>query len=537
MLLILSGKSVPEDIAQCFGRLPPSFLPLGGKRLFITQVEAAFGEPCFMTIPMNYEVSSIDQASLEKVGITPILQPPGLSLPQAILRALEKIVPKGPVRILYGDTMVRMTPKEMKEPDTVAIQQTHANYPWAFVEKEPNGNVQFSDDSPRILDSRNVVCGYFNFSDPEVLKLACKEQSIVELLQSYNKKRPLSLREAEEWFDFGHLPLLFQSKKNIQVKRVFNELIYEDHMVIKRSKDTAKMRAEAHWYENLPIPLRLHVPRYGGRREQNYKAGYGVEYLYAPLLSDLSVFGALPFSSWLEIISACFEFIEKCHSIKPPRGTPEASEEFAAHFFQSIVVDKTWARLERYCHGSGISIKDRIEINGSLQPPLNEIIENMLDRISKTKPKHVRFWHGDLFFGNLFYDFTARRVMCIDPRGSLASGEFCLYGDLRYDIAKLAHSVIGQYDSILLGRSNFLEISSNHWQFHIESNDESRYLEQALFAFAEKKCGVKRYELLALTALLFFSMLPLHDDHPEMQKKFLANGLMLAARCELEVAK
>ena len=38
--------------------------------------------------------------------------------------------------------------------------------------------------------------------------------------------------------------------------------------------------------------------------------------------------------------------------------------------------------------------------------------------------------------------------------------------------------------------------------------------------------------LIAMTALLFFSMLPLHSDRPDLQKQMLANGLRLAGLLE-----
>lgn len=530
MLLILSGRSVNEDIALQFGRLPPSFLPLGRHRLFAIQAEAALGERCVMTVPESFAIPQTDRAALAAAGIELLPQPADLSLTQAIADALARIAPDGPVRILYGDTLVRMPPAALREPDIVAVQETTANYPWAFVETGRDGALRISDDPPERLDTRRVVCGYYNFADPALLAEACQEPTIVAALGRYHARRPLTCRAAEAWFDFGHLPLLYQSKKTMQVKRVFNELVYEDHLLIKRSGDTAKIRAEAHWYENLPAPLRLHVPRYAGRIERGHKAGYGVEYLYAPLLGELAAFGALPLPSWLEILSACFEFLGKCHAIRPPDGAPEASDGFAAHFFQSVVVAKTWERLEAWCRQSGMSLDDRIDLDGHLHPSLRETAASLIARVPPTRPGHVRFWHGDLFFGNMFYDFTARRVMCIDPRGQLGPGELALYGDMRYDLAKLAHSILGQYDKILLGRARLSEAGPTRWRFEVDAQPHQARLEEIYTAYAAETCGVPPDELRALTALLFLSMLPLHHDRPDLQKQFLATGLRLSAR-------
>lgn len=531
MLLILSARAVNDDIAQQFGALPPSFLPQGSGRLFAAQAEIALGEQAFVTLPEDFSASPVDVEAMARAGLTPIPQPSGLSLPQAIGHALARARPEGPVRILYGDTMVRMSPEALRAPDTIAVQETTANYPWAFVETGPDGRLaEISDAPPRRLDARRVVCGYYCFADPDLLAEACAEPGIVALLRHYHDRRPLTCREAEAWFDFGHLPLLFRSKKDIQVKRAFNDLVYEDHMLVKQSSDTGKMRAEAHWYENLPPALCLHVPRYGGRVERDHKAGYRVEYLYAPLLSEVAAVGALPLPSWLEIISACLEFVGKCHAIRPPEGSPEASPDFAARFFQDMIVGKTWSRLAAFCDQSGMSLDDRITLNGTENPPLRDVAQALIDRVPPTRPEQMRFWHGDLFFGNMFYDFTAQRVMCIDPRGQTASGAFCLYGDLRYDLSKLSHSIVGQYDRILLGRSRLAEEGRGRWRFEVDSPPGQADLEEIYLDFVAETCGTCPEELLALTALLFLSMLPLHSDRPDLQRHFLAAGLGLFGR-------
>ncbi len=527
MLLILSAQFVGEDIASEFGQLPPSFMPLGNQRLFSAQIEAARGEACFMTVPEDFGISNVDRRLLEQSNITLLPQSRGLRLTAAIGDALGRIKPEGPIRILYGDTIVRMPPSALRQNDMVAVQETTTNYTWAFVEIDAANGLKFSDDPPQRLHSRHVICGYYDFYDPNLLAEACCQDSIVTALSFYNDHRPLVCCDAENWLDFGHLPLYFQSRKDIQVKRVFNEINYEDHLLIKHSTDTAKMRSEAHWYENLPRPLKLHVPRYSGRVERNYRAGYGIEYLYTPLLSDLAVFGRLPLVSWLEIIRACFELLDKCHAISPPEGAPEASPEFAAYFFQNMIVDKTWSRLEQYSEQSGIALDSSFTLNTKQFPPLYQVVENLIGSLSSTQTEQVRFWHGDLFFGNMFYDFTARRVLCIDPRGQLGPGEFSLYGDLRYDLAKLAHSIIGQYDKILLGRSILTQNGPYNWDLEFDQQAHQTKLEQIFCDFAVETCGVGAEELLALTALLFLSLLPLHGDRPDLQRHFLANGLRL----------
>jgi hypothetical protein len=130
----------------------------------------------------------------------------------------------------------------------------------------------------------------------------------------------------------------------------------------------------------------------------------------------------------------------------------------------------------------------------------------------------------------MFYDFTAQRILSIDPRGQLSGGETSLFGDLRYDLAKLAHSIIGQYDKIVLGRSRLVEDTPTSWWLTVEQPAHQAELESIFEHFITQTCDLDMAEITAMTALLFFSMLPLHSERPDLQKQFIATGLRLFSR-------
>lgn len=525
MLLILSARPVGEDIAHCYGKLPPSFLPLGSDRLFTRQAALGRGEPVAMTVPEGFEVASTDRAEIERLGIRLLPQDPSLSLTDALRDAVGRAAPDGPLRLVYGDTLIRLD--EEPEGDFVAVQETSANYDWAYVTPEA-----FSDTPPDDFLHRRVVCGYYRFDDPALLARSCEAGGIVEALNAYDRERPMARVEVPDWYDLGHLSMYYQSKKSMMVKRSFNDVSVEEHSLVKRSADTPKMRAEAHWYETLPTALQVNAPRYLGRVERDHMAGYAIEYLYQPLVSELAVFGALPLTSWLEILSACLDFVDECRTIRPAEQSPEASPGFASAFFDQMIVGKTRDRLDAYLADSELSEADELTINGARLPPIGRVAEALIAAVPATTPGHVRFWHGDLFFGNLFYDFTARRIMAIDPRGLMPDGMLCAYGDWRYDVAKLSHSVIGRYDQIILGRASLERSSAREWTLSLPSWPHGERLAEVFLAQASERYGLDRDELTALTALMFLSMLPLHADQPALQRQMLANGLRLATHVE-----
>ena len=59
--------------------------------------------------------------------------------------------------------------------------------------------------------------------------------------------------------------------------------------------------------------------------------------------------------------------------------------------------------------------------------------------------------HGDFGFSNILFNARAGRIKTLNPRGAW-NGHASPYGDTRYDLAKLAGSVVGRYDQIIAGR-------------------------------------------------------------------------------------
>ena len=59
---------------------------------------------------------------------------------------------------------------------------------------------------------------------------------------------------------------------------------------------------------------------------------------------------------------------------------------------------------------------------------------------------------------------------------------------------------------------------------------EDQAVEAQFLELCHTTLGLESAEILSLTALLFFSMLPLHRERPDLQRMFLASGLLLADR-------
>lgn len=529
MLICFSGSYIGQEMSLHLGVLPPAFLPVGSERLFQLQHRLmAQGEPMVLTLPSDYTVPARDLDILQDLGIELVFTDPKLSLCDAVCAVLDHLPQEDtPVRLLFGDTLVQFTEGEPAYEDFVAIKPAVMDYPWLYADQTDGNPPSFFSQSTKYGQHLSAVCGYFRFSDPALIRQAFKQGSLKSALELYVSQHSCALTLVDSWHDFGHLTLYYQSKRDLLVARSFNALHSDGYSIIKTSKQTRKIRAEAAWYENLPDSIALHAPRYLGRKDRNFQAGYRLEYLYLPTISDIAVFGQIPIGTWSRIVGKCLDLMSKFHSIRPDQSAPEASPSFSDHFYNDIIVGKTWERIEEFCKTSVFSLDSEISINGRLLPPLREVIADVIGQIPRTTPGDICFWHGDFFFGNLFFDLNTQRVIMVDPRGQLGDGTLSQFGDYRYDLGKLAHSILGGYDHILLERCTFQHDSPHEISFQIEGYDVDGCspLGDLFLVQVQESYELPEPTIRALGALMFFSMLPLHADDPDRQKRLLASGL------------
>jgi hypothetical protein len=106
-----------------------------------------------------------------------------------------------------------------------------------------------------------------------------------------------------------------------------------------------------------------------------------------------------------------------------------------------------------------------------------------------------------------------------------------IYGDARYDVAKLGHSVFGLYDQLIADR---YELEHDGYDITLAFGDDP---ERAAVIAQYETMTMGRYatadkEAVAMVALLFLSMLPLHANNRRRQTALFGNALRLALRAE-----
>jgi hypothetical protein len=136
--------------------------------------------------------------------------------------------------------------------------------------------------------------------------------------------------------------------------------------------------------------------------------------------------------------------------------------------------------------------------------------------------------HGDFCFSNMLFDLRTDRIVLIDPRG-LIGKEATIYGDVRYDVAKLGHSIVGRYDQIMV---EGLRAGGSGAELTLEIPADRRrdWLEEMFLAARVADLSFDSAEVKAAVVSLFLSMIPLHAEDPARQTVLFANGLRLFSR-------
>ena len=102
-----------------------------------------------------------------------------------------------------------------------------------------------------------------------------------------------------------------------------------------------------------------------------------------------------------------------------------------------------------------------------------------------------------------------------------------IYGDIRYDLAKLSHSAIGCYDLIVSGCFD-LEVKENYsFTFQLNMAEHIKIIQSEFLNLNFFDKTIQEHNIYSPLVHLFLSMLPLHSDDRHRQSALLANALRM----------
>ncbi len=509
MFLITSAAYITSDLHTEFGKIPPSFLPLQNKRLFRHQLELAFSvdDEVILSLPEGFTPSEEDLLYIQEQNVTIVYVPEKFSLGESVAHVLKLIGKfQNPLRILHGDTLFF---RLLSDYDMYIVGKASDNYSWAI--------------SADINGEDMVYAGFFSFARQDIFleSLTKASYDFVEATLKYKKKVKIKEILVDSWFDFGHSNTYYRSKSCLTTQRTFNNLEIDAFTATKFSKDKKKILGEANWFTKLPLPFKRYTPGIWDFGIKGNYAFYQIEYFYLSTLAELFVFGKNQYFVWENILHACNQFMKECYRNKAPFDISFSKNSNKSH------TEKTMKRLSDFAIKNQVDLDREWIFNGTKMPSLNQLVKETDELITCPPDSFHTIIHGDFCFSNILYNFKTQSIKVIDPRGIDFQENQTIYGDFRYDIAKLAHSVIGLYDFIITGYFNYSEKSEYDIQFSFNTSD---VIQKVQNLFRNSRFGGLSLEeacTYPILIQLFLSMLPLHCDNPLRQKAMLANSFRL----------
>ena len=373
---------------------------------------------------------------------------------------------------------------------------------WCLIETDLGIVKKFWDKPQGECPTYKALIGVYYFKK-KGFNLACyktfesetkiaNEYQLSQAFEEYLKDETIYAIECGEdaWHDTGTLENLRKASMNFFVSRSFNHIKIEDGYLIKESENKKALRNQYMWFHNLNEKY-LCPTIYGYEEGETEKIK--MELCSMPDLGTLFNFCQSEPVFFTQTIQYILKILNKAWYQK------QVSLSEAPNNNIKMLCDKTKNRFAETNYETPVGYYEM----------LNELLDISL------RPKYSKI-HGDLILSNILFDPQRMTIKLIDPRGEY--GESSSYGDVRYDLAKMLHSLDGRYESII---NNLFRIEYNEVIFY--SNDEKdncfKEATKTLIKFAESN-GIPSRELYIIEASLFLSMLPLHASNMQQQKAF-----------------
>lgn len=391
-----------------------------------------------------------------------------------IRQALELIPPKKSFLLVWSDLIL---PEQFSLPAEPEAALDYIGISATFPCRWKYEDGIFTEEK----SIKHGVAGFFIFHDKSVLKEAPKSGELVRWMQKREMVfEEISLAGTRE---FG---LLEEYEKLEEIKtRPFNRIMVVEDVLIKEPADAQGerlARRERAWYEKAKA-LRINdIPTI-----------YETSPLKMERIVGKNIYeGNFSYAGKKEILKKIVDMLKNLHQ----------AESVTADSFslKEAYYNKTVERLSVIEDLAPFAREKMIRVNGRECRNVFFFRDELEHRLEKLRCNRFHFIHGDCTFSNLMLRENGCPVM-VDPRGYFGFTE--LYGDERYDWAKLYYSIVGNYDQFNLKRFN-LDIGTDAdsgIQLSIESNGWED-MEEDFFALT----GADPYEIKLLHAVIWLSL-------------------------------
>ncbi len=336
------------------------------------------------------------------------------------------------------------------------------------------------------------VAGFFLFHDKSVLSDIPQSGELVRWMKDNNMVfGTISLAGTRE---FG---ILEDYEKLEQIKtRPFNKIIIDKETVTKIPLDEqGKSLAlrECAWYEKAKEEHLVGIPKV-----------YGTDPLQMEYIHGKNIYECgSSYDDKKTILKKLVDILNSFHSVS---SIPADSFSIREAYY-----NKTMKRLSKIEYMVPLAREKYITVNGRKCRNVFHYKDDFEKALEKLNCDSFSFIHGDCTFSNLMIRTDGEPVL-IDPRGYFGFTE--LYGDPRYDWAKLYYSIVGNYDRFnlkkfsldigghsVVGEGIISDLSDDEVRLDIDSNGWED-MEKDFFSLT----GTSEYEIKLLHAVIWLSL-------------------------------
>ena len=406
-------------------------------------------------------------------------------------RAINLIPAHEPFMLIWSDLILpdefelpeedqdseNITLQEHRKKDCAAVSDDHIGISVTFPCRWKYKDGVFAEERSF---SRGVA-GLFLFHDKSSLEGVPDSGELVRWMQDKGMQfKDISLAGTRE---FGLLEE-YERLENMKT-RPFNQLIAEGNVLIKEPVDAQGeylAERERAWYKKAREMHITGIPNI-----------YELKPLRMELIRGKNIYEmeAEPDEKY-QILSGLVDILKKLHISET---VPSDSFSVKEAYF-----NKTMTRLSKIENLVPFGRERYIRINGRVCRNVFFYRDKLEHALEQLECSRFSFIHGDCTFSNLMQREDGALIL-IDPRGYFGFTE--LYGDERYDWAKLYYSIVGNYDMFNLKRFS-LDIGENADEGVTICVESSGWedMEDKFF----KLTGADRYEIKLLHAVIWLSL-------------------------------
>ena len=493
MLIIDSRNFLPPTYREIFGTLPECFLPIGTTNLLLHSIRSSNSDVIIVILPERY------------------------NMPQSsdLYPANVKFFNSGASFYNHLNSRNIPTHENIRFIHSLALCQNEDLSGIPFYKEKIAQSIELP---PFITEFDKTK---FSHKGPnyELNSNEIFQNQLIDI--TYKSIESVDLRFSSNYF---------KARIHLVNIRFFNKLTCIDNKLQKTVDNYTKAQDESNWYNSVSKILPHRIPSLVKPCSAESNT-YTIEYLPMVSLAEIYTFSIIEVNQWELILREIQGLIKELRGHIDPGIANTDSIKANLNY---LLFEKTELRFKDYCHQHGFDVNSEIHLNGvKVCSNFSEIISNCRDIVMKQE-LITSIFHGDMCLSNILYDSRTSVLKLIDPRGiSLANNQLspkALYGPLNYDLAKLAHSLIGNYDLIIAGKMGNASISHRPNILNIECIFSIDDYHRSIIKMSEEFQITNEFNISKFypsCVMLFMSMLPLHADSKQRQVNLFANALSL----------